>query len=99
MRDDALLALRRSTEAQLHRTASPFATFIEAPESVIAVYREHGRALTEAADSFHDRLLDLLVAIIARMWSIGADAAVTDEELRASGFDPSAPTPDPLDYL
>ena len=98
-RDEALLALLRSTEAQLRRTRSPFADFLEAPESVIAVYRQHGLGLKEAAASFEDRLVDLLVTIIARTWSVPPEVAATEEELRANGFDPSAPAPDPLDYL
>jgi hypothetical protein len=98
-RDDAVLALIRSTEAQLHRTRSPFADFIEAPESVGALYHEHGPPLAEAVDGFHDRLVELLVAIVARMWDMQPDAVVTDENLTAGGFDPSARAPDPLDYL
>jgi hypothetical protein len=97
--DDAFLALIRSTEAQLQRTESPFADFIEAPESVVGLYHEHGAALAEAADGFHDRLVHLLVAIVARMWDIQPDAVVTDEDLTAGGFDPSVRAPDPLDYL
>lgn len=97
--DEAVLALIRSTEAQLQRTGSPFADFIEAPESVVGLYHEHGPAVAEAADGFHDRLVDLLLAIVARMWDLRPDAVVTDDDLRAAGFDPSASAPDPFDYL
>ena len=89
----------RSTEAQLRRTRSPFADFIEAPESVIAVYREHGPGLKEAAASLEDRLVELLVTIIARTWNVPPDLTATEDELRAKGFDPTDPAPDPLDYL
>lgn len=90
-RDDGLEALRRATEVQLDRVRSPFAGLLEAPETVIDLHRNHAQPLAEAVDGLHDRLLDLLVTIVARVWRVAPDATVTEDAVRASGFEPSDP--------
>ena len=97
--DRGLTMLRQATEAQLDRVRSPFASFLEAPETVSAIYREHGPQLTMAVEALHDRLLDLLVDLTADIWHVAPDATVSEDAVRASGFDPSTPEPDPIDYL
>lgn len=46
-------------------------------------------------DAYWGLLLDLLTSI----WGLGPERKVTAAALRERGFDPSAPAPDPADYL
>jgi hypothetical protein len=97
--DEALAVLRQATGAQLDRVQSPFAGFLEAPEPVVTLYRAHGQAIAEAVESLQAHLLDLLTDLTAQIWHVAPDVTVTEDAIRADGFDPSDPEPDPIDYL
>ncbi len=83
--------------------ASPFWSFVEAPESVIALYQRFGRQLNDAAtvrDLSAVRALidDLMPAAASVLWDVPEGRTVTRAEVARHGFDPGQPVPQTLDF-
>lgn len=80
--DDILAGFLETCLRARGGTVSPFRDYLEAPESVIALYQRFGGRLNELAGpgtrAWFDYLLhELTVATAAALWHLPEDAAVT----------------------
>ena len=77
---------------------SPFASYLEAPDAVINMWRVHGGRINATMAAAEECLTDLLIDLVAEIWEVPASLFVTDSDLRRHGFDTSRSAPDPDDY-
>lgn len=77
---------------------TPFDGYLEAPVALIAAREQYGHAIEAPIHDARARIFDMIVDLLAAAFPDPAARTITADELRAAGFDPSAPMPDPLDY-
>jgi len=93
-----LLQLAAHAETSARSLASPFDDYLEAPLVLMAAAELYGNAVATPVREARARIFDMVVDLLAAVFPDAAARTVTPEALRAHGFDPGAPEPDPLDY-
>ncbi|WP_125778189.1 hypothetical protein [Antribacter gilvus] len=94
-----LAFLSRSCERALLDLRSPFANYLEATAPIAAMAAAHGDRIAAPVAQARQAMLDLLVEVTWRRFSLHESQTVLESDLVEHGFDPKAPAPDPFDYL
>ena len=90
--------LIRSTIESFEAVGTPFDGLMEASAQIAALYEKHGAVLSDTADLLRFQHKALLVDLVELAYGLGPDRVVTEDELRAAGFDLDTREPDPLDF-
>lgn len=96
---DMLGDLFESALRSYEQIRSPFASYLEAPEVIIRLYRHHGPRIADSVSAVRLSILELLVDLATLRWGLPPALHVTSDDLRDHGFDPDASAPEPLDYM
>lgn len=67
---------------------SPFSDYLEAPPAVIDLYQAHGHDIALQLDQLNATVSSLVADARSRIGTVAPDATITDDDLRAHGFDP-----------
>lgn len=77
---------------------SPFSGYLEAPLGVIAANRRFGAPIAKRVQALRAELQSTALELLAALYPQAARRRVSTDEIRACGFDPDSPAPDPDDY-
>lgn len=70
---------------------SPFSDYLEAPSAIIDLYQSYGHDIKRQVEQLNATVSALLAEARSRIGTVAPDATITDDDLRAHGFDPDAP--------
>jgi hypothetical protein len=95
---DGLAQFLASTIASIEAITSPFDSYLEMPAPVVELWLKHGEEIGRTRDGLRLAYIQLAVDIVAAMWGVPAATTVSRDAVRAHGFDPDVPAPDPSEY-
>jgi hypothetical protein len=78
---------------------SPFAIFLEAPQSIHALHARFSPAIDAGIEQTKTAIVEVLTAAVAELHGFDEDRTVGVDDLRRYGFEPSTPWPDEFDYF
>jgi hypothetical protein len=84
-----LRQLFNDTVRAYEQVRSPFAGYLEAPPILIHMNEKYGRRIHVSIEEATTVMLDMLEGIVGRLWAIGADERITEDDLRMRGYDPA----------
>jgi hypothetical protein len=90
--------LALQTEERGRSIHSPFSAYLEAPLGVIAANARFGGPIGERVHALRAELRSVAFELLCALFPEAADRRVSAAEVRACGFDPDTPAPDPDDY-
>jgi hypothetical protein len=95
--DDQLQPLFENTVRCFNSLYSPFFVFLAGrpPPDYQEVERRHRGRLREAENRLRAAYRELLLELMERVWELGPDRTVSEDELRSHDFDPDREEPDP----
>lgn len=96
--DDVHRFVLTTEEKNFRFMGGPFSGYLEAPPSLSLVRRRYGAGLTRCITDLHNETKRMLVELLAALYPHAAKRTVSEADVRAQGFDPSALAPDPDDY-
>jgi hypothetical protein len=80
------------------RTSSPFERYLETPATIVAFGRHYGERIGNPLEELRAAYFDLMCELVGCVYGVADDPIVSDDDLRAHGFDLDERAPEPLDY-
>lgn len=93
-----MFVLRVEEEARSQQR-HPWSGMLEAPASLVAVYKRYNEQVMGSIERAHNELISMSTNLIAELYPDAVGTVVTADELRAAGFDPATPEPHLLDDM